>query len=112
MNQKKKYTEEEKLQIINEAKTSGNITATAKRYSLSDSSIHGWMRKLEVNKPTKTTSSKSDQQEIRRLKRLLADRDLECAILKDLVKKTVQVWTNENSSLQNTSPEILLKQRY
>jgi len=39
MNHKKKYTEEEKLQIINEAKTSGNITATAKRYSLSDSSI-------------------------------------------------------------------------
>jgi transposase-like protein len=112
MNQKKKYTEEEKLQIINEAKTSGNITATAKRYSLSDSSIHGWMRKFEVNKPTKKTISKADQQEIKRLKRQLADAQLENSILKDLVKKTVQVWTNENSSLSNTSPEILLKQKY
>jgi putative transposase len=112
MNQKKKYTEEEKLQIINEAKTSGNITATAKRYSLSDSSIHGWMRKLEVSKPIKINSSKSDQQEIKRLKRQLADRELECAILKDLVKKTVQVWTNENTSLRNTSPDILLRQKY
>jgi transposase-like protein len=112
MNHKKKYTEEEKLQIINEAKTSGNITATAKRYSLSDSSIHGWMRRLEFNKPAKTTSSKSDQQEIKRLKRQLADAQLENSILKDLVKKTVQVWTSENSSLSNTSPEILLRQKY
>ena len=112
MNQKKKYTEEEKLQIINEAKTSGNIAATAKRYSVSDGTIHGWMRKFEVAKPVKIISSKSDQQEIKRLKRQLADAQLENSILKDLVKKTVQVWTNENSSLANTSPEILLRQRY
>ena len=113
MNQKKKYTEEEKLQIINEAKTSGNITATAKRYSLSDSSIHGWMRKIDVNKPIKKIlPSKSDLQEIKRLKRQLADAQLENSILKDLVKKTVQVWTNENQSPMNTSPEILLRQKY
>jgi len=67
---------------------------------------------VQFNKPAKTTGSKSDQQEIKRLKRQLADAQLENSILKDLVKKTVQVWTSENSSLSNTSPEILLRQKY
>lgn len=106
----KKYTDEEKFQIIDEAKKSGNICATAKRYSLSDSSIHGWMRKLDKTKSIKPENNLN--QEIKRLKKILADRDLENAILKDLVKKTVQVWTHEDQSLMNTSPKEMLRSKY
>ena len=107
------YTDQEKINIINEAKTSGNISSTAKRYNISDGTIHSWMKKYQLNGPIKKTSpAKSELSEIKKLKRQLADAQLENSILKDLVKKTVQVWTNENSSLANTSPEILLRQKY
>jgi transposase-like protein len=86
----KKYTDAEKQQIIEEAKAAGNIKATAKRYSISDSTIHDWMKKDNLNKPTLDL-----HQEIKRLRKTLADRELENSVLKDLVKKTLQVWTNE-----------------
>lgn len=104
---KARYSDDEKIKIVEEARSSGNIAATAKRYSISDVSVHSWMKKLNKSRPAKDL-----QQEIKRLKLQLADRDLENAILKDLVKKTVQVWTHEERSPMNTSPSNLLKQRF
>lgn len=106
----KKYSDEEKLQIISESKSSGNITATAKRYSISDGTIHGWIKKF-AGKNSLAKSENDLNQEIKRLKKILADRDLENAILKDLVKKTVQVWTSEEQSQLNTSPNDFLRRR-
>jgi transposase len=103
---KQKYSDEEKVKIVDEAKSSGNIAATAKRYSVSDVTIHGWIKKLNKSKP-----SKDLLQENKRLRQQLADKELENSILKDLVKKTVQVWTHEEKSLMNTSPSSILKQR-
>ena len=103
---KQKYSDEEKMKIIQEAKASGNIAATAKRYSITDATVHGWMKKFNNVKPEKDL-----HQEIKRLKQQLADRDLENSILKDLVKKTVQVWTHEEKSLINTSPSSILKSK-
>lgn len=102
-----KYSDEEKLKIVDEAKSSGNISATAKRYSISDVTIHGWIKKLNKSKP-----SKDLHQEIKKLKEQLADKELENSILKDLVKKTVQVWTHEEKSLMNTSPNNIQKRRF
>jgi transposase len=104
---KQKYSDEEKVKIVDEAKSSGNIAATAKRYSVSDVTIHGWIKKLNKSKP-----SKDLRQENKRLRQQLADKELENSILKDLVKKTVQVWTHEEKSLMNTSPSSILKQRF
>jgi transposase-like protein len=102
-----KYTGEEKLKITGEAKSSGNISDPVKRYDISDVTIHGWMKKFHKVKPTKDL-----HQELKHLRQKLADRDLEISILKDLVKKTVQVWSHEDKSLMSTSPSNLLKQRY
>lgn len=102
-----RYTDEEKLKIISEAKSSGNISATSKRYDISDVTIHTWMKKFNKIKPTKDL-----HQELKHLKQKLADRDLEISILKDLVKKTVQVWSQEERSPMNKSPSNLLKQRF
>lgn len=104
---KQRYSDEEKLKIVDEAKSSGNIAATAKRYAISDVTIHGWIKKFNKSKP-----SKDLHQELKRLKQQLADKELENSILKDLVKKTVQVWTHEEKSLMNTSPNNILKQRF
>ncbi len=102
-----RYSDEERMKIIAEAKTSGNISATAKRYAISDVTVHGWMKKFNKVKPIKDLN-----QEIKRLRQQLADSHLENSILKDLVKKTVQVWTHEDKSLMNTSPTNILKQKY
>jgi transposase-like protein len=102
-----RYSDEEKLKIITEAKTSGNISATAKRYAISDVTVHCWMKKFNKVKPIKDL-----HQENKRLRQQLADKELECSILKDLVKKTVQVWTHEDKSLMNTSPSNILKQKF
>lgn len=104
---KTRYSDEERLKIIAEAKTSGNISATAKRYSISDVTIHGWMKKSNKEKPIKDL-----HQENKWLRQQLADSHLENSILKDLVKKTVQVWTHEDRSLMNTSPSNILKQKF
>jgi len=104
---KTRYSDEEKLKIIAEARSSGNISATAKRYSISDVTIHGWMKKISKVKPEKDLHS-----ELKKLKQQLADKELENAILKELVKKTVQVWTHEEKSLMNSSPSSILKQKY
>lgn len=104
---KQKYSDEEKVKIVDEAKSSGNIAATAKRYSVTDATIHGWIKKFNKSKPAKDL-----HQELKKLKQQLADKELENSILKDLVKKTVQVWTHEEKSLMNTSPSSILKQRF
>lgn len=106
---KKKYTDEEKLQIINEAKTSGNILSTSRRYGISDGTIHTWIKKSSV---ATIKTNNTAQQEIKKLKKIIADKELENAILKDLVKKTVQVWTNEDQSLMNTSPSDIQKRKF
>lgn len=102
-----KYSDDEKLKIIDEARSSGNITATGKRYSLSDSTIHGWIKKINKSKPEKDL-----QTELKKLKQKLSDRDLEVSILKDLLKKTVLVLNSDDKSLMSTSPNNILKQRF
>ncbi len=44
---KPKYSDEEKVKIVDEAKSSGYIAATAKRYSVTDATIHGWHQKVQ-----------------------------------------------------------------
>jgi len=104
---RKKYSDEEKQQIINEAKESGNICATAKKYSIADSSIHGWLKKNTASKPARNLNN-----EIRLLKLQLADAQLENSVLKDLVKKTVQVWSQEDQRLMSISPNNIQKRKY
>lgn len=102
-----KYSDEEKLKIIAEARSSGNISATAKRYSITDVCIHGWIKKFSKSKPEKDLHS-----ELKKLKQQLADRDLENSILKDLLKKTVLVLNSDDKSPMNMSPSNILKQRF
>ena len=52
------YTDQEKINIINEAKSSGNVSSTAKRYNISDGTIHSWMKKFQITKLFHTLQSK------------------------------------------------------
>jgi transposase-like protein len=83
----KSYDLEFKLKVLKECSEVGNTTLVARRYKLSPSTVHTWKKTLE-DKDTKLKD-----QSIKSLKKELSDKDLENQILKELLKKTYQVWS-------------------
>ena len=98
---RKKYSVDFKQQIIQEALETGNNSVVARRHDLSTSMVSRWVREhKKVKYQPYTGNSKSsiniDQvskenqllfEENEKLKKLLGDKDLEIAILRDLIKK-------------------------
>ncbi len=70
----KRYPEEFKRQIIREVEETGNATLVSRRQTKVPGTVTRWVRE----------SKKQNEQ----LKKLLGEKDLEIAILKDLFKKT------------------------
>jgi len=83
------YSQELKDQVIKESIETGNATLVAKKHNIPQKTVHNWIS-LQVNKKSiaHEKSFKHVEKENRELK-------LENQILKDLLKKTVQVWSNE-----------------
>jgi transposase len=91
---RKKYSLDFKKQVVKEVKETGSITAVARRYELSVNMVGRWKKEIETGKygdvdfttlpslDAETLSKENDQ-----LKRLLGEKDLELAILRDLIKK-------------------------
>ncbi|WP_296864380.1 transposase [Thermosyntropha sp.] len=97
MSSKKQYSDELKEQIIKECRETGNVAIVARRYNISSNTIHTWLKKYRKTGSVKTlpkagkdrnkTLEKQLQQisvENDRLKRLLAEKELEIAILREL----------------------------
>lgn len=82
----RRYSTEKKEQILKEAEETGSVALVARKHSVPTSTIHTWQKTLK-NKGLHTK-----QQQDRELKKQLADLELENQILKELLKKTHQVW--------------------
>lgn len=89
-----KHSKEFKLKVIKEAKETGNVSAVARRYELAVNMLHRWCKEYEAGKfevdsldSVTLLESKELAQENDQLKRLLGEKDLEIAILRDLIKK-------------------------
>jgi transposase-like protein len=93
---RKVYTQEMKGQIIKEVEETGSLNVVARRHEVAPSTVSTWMKRskgtnskskdissTEVNKHVKEIESENDQ-----LKKILGEKDLEIAILRDLLKKT------------------------
>lgn len=90
-----RYPTEFKQQIIKEVIETGNATLVARKHDLVAGTVTRWMReskqsnnytissKYSNNKDSNSISKENDQ-----LKKLLGEKDLEIAILRDLLKKT------------------------
>ncbi len=99
--QRKRYTEEFKQQVIKEAMETGNSAVVARRYELNTNMVARWVREFKKGKHSSDTSSiearptfdnisqenKQLFKENEQLKKLLGEKDLELAILRDLLKK-------------------------
>lgn len=93
----RQYSDEFKQQILEECRQIGNASLVARRHQISKSTVHGWMRAegkrgsteplprdeqkrlKEIEKRLGKLSQENDQ-----LKRLVAEKELELAVLRDL----------------------------
>lgn len=94
---KNQYSDEFKEQILKECQETGNVALVARRHEISPNTIHTWVSKQRqrgsvkplpkgkdarykaMEKQLKEVSTEND-----RLKRLLAEKELELAILREL----------------------------
>ena len=95
------YTEEFKEQILQEVKEVGNVSLVGRKHGIATSTIFTWISKSKNKdkmgiKPGRKAlvEGKNNENEINeitqendKLKKILGEKDLEIAILKDLLKK-------------------------
>lgn len=92
----KTYTKELKEQVLKEVKDTGNMALVARKHGISYPTVVSWVgseRKAPVRKRKK---------EQKQLESKLKDLELENRILKELLKKTNQIWLSENLSAQSS----------
>lgn len=78
----RRYTEEEKREILKEVESLRNVSLVAKKHGMPATTIQNWIRK---------GFNPSNPSEIRKLKKTISQQKLQISILKDLLKKTHQV---------------------
>ena len=94
--QRKKYSDEFKQQIIKEAIETGNCSIVARKHNLIPSNVARWVRTHSNgnNSASKNyypdKNSKELAKENEQLKKILGEKELEIAILRDRLKKTNQ----------------------
>ena len=90
MGKHRKYTDEEKKQILQEVEETGNMAAVAKKNDMPAATIQTWIKpKYKARKKSAGVDEVSD------LKNQLKNAELENQILKELLKKTYQIWSTD-----------------
>jgi len=85
---KKKFTIDQIIKILAEADTPGNsVAATARKYGLSEQTIYRWRKKYRGFSASEAKRLKALEEENARLKRLLAEKELEIQALTQVIKK-------------------------
>ena len=90
---RRRYPEEFKQQVIKEAKETRNTSLVARNHDLSPSLVAKWIRETDYPIPKDIPMTKENKEIIKEnilLKKLLAEKELQNAILQDLLKKTTK----------------------
>jgi putative transposase len=83
-----KYPVERVIQILSEAELPGNsIAEVCRKYSVSRSAFDKWKQKFKGMSSNDAKRLKVLEDENMRLKRILAEKELEIQVLRDIVKK-------------------------
>ena len=83
---KKRFTEDQIVKILREAQTSGVVEA-CRKYRVSETTYYKWKKKFEGMDTSDVHKLKTLESENQRLKRLLADKELDIDALKALLEK-------------------------
>ena len=91
-----KYSAEFKDQVCQEVENIKNVVLVARKHEIPHSTIHTWLRKREGKIDFKKRPIDQEASvECKKLKKELAKKDAEIMILKDLLKKTYQIWDTD-----------------
>ena len=83
---KKRFTDEQLVRILRDAETT-TIEATARQHGVAEQSIYRWKRQFGKMEVDDVREWRHLRQENGRLKKVLAERDLEVAVMKELQAK-------------------------
>ena len=83
---KVRFSDEKIVEIVRESRAHG-VPETAKKYQVSDQSIYAWRRRFGTMETSQVAELKKTQQENAKLKKLLAERDLEIEVMKETLSK-------------------------
>lgn len=85
---KTKYPVEKIIQLLSEAELPGSsIAEVCRKYSISRSTFDKWKQRFKGLSSDEAKRLKVLEDENMRLKRLLAEKELELQVLRDIVKK-------------------------
>lgn len=83
---KKRYSEEQIVRILGEA-AKGNVAGICRKYGVSDATYYNWKRKYEGMSVSELRKLHALEEENRKLKRIVADKELDIDALKALLEK-------------------------
>jgi putative transposase len=81
-----RFTEEQMVAIIREADRDP-VTAVAKRHGVSEQTIYGWRKRFGGFQASDVRRLRQLEAENARLKKLVAERDLEIEVMKEVAAK-------------------------
>ena len=83
---KTRFTEEQMVTILREA-DERSVPEVAKKHGVSAQTIYGWRKHFGTLEPADVTRLRQLEHENQRLKKMVADRDLELDVLKEITRK-------------------------
>ena len=83
---KSRFTEEQMVKMVREAEAS-SITQVAKKNGVSEKSLYTWRRRFAGMEPVDVKRLRALEIENGRLKKMVADRDLDLEVMKEIAAK-------------------------
>ncbi len=83
---KSRFTDDQMVKILRETDRSP-VSTVAKKHGVSEQTIYAWKKRFGAMTANETKRLRSLEQENSRLKKLVAERDLEIEVMKEIAAK-------------------------